>query len=129
MKKTEKDNICRLRLADKKEVEEKKGTFCSMYQPFDTSGDNRITNFAMFYIRDDIGRDEKFVEVLSKAARFVGDDKCYRTAPMFTGDDFSLQSIDDMNGKKVSVLVAKLDSSANGYLRSDAGTCDGKYLT
>ena len=43
---------------------------------------------------------------------------------MFTGNDFSLQSIDDMSGKEESVLVAKLDSSANGYLRSDAGNCD-----
>ena len=47
MKKLEKDNICRLRLADEKEVEEKKATFCSMYQPFDTTDDKRITNFAI----------------------------------------------------------------------------------
>ena len=28
-----------------------------MYQPFDTSDDKRITNFAMFAIRGDIGHE------------------------------------------------------------------------
>ena len=117
------DNVCRLPLEDENEVNEKKKMFCSMYQPFDTSDDKRITNFAMFYIRNDIGRDAKFVEVLSKGARFIADDICYRTSPMFTGNDFSLQTIDDMSGKKESVLVAKVDSSAKSYLRSGAGNC------
>jgi hypothetical protein len=33
-----------------------------------------------------------------------------------------------MGGEKESVLVAKLDSSAKSYLRTDASTCDGNFL-
>jgi len=117
-------NICRLPLADETEVKQKKKIFCSMYQPFDTTDEKRITNYGIFYVGKDVGRDQAFVEDLSKQARFVADDKCHRTSPMFTGDDFSLQSIDGVESKKEWVLVAKLDSSSKSYLRTDAGNCD-----
>ena len=46
---------------------------------------------------------------------------------MFTGNDVSLQHM-EVGGKKEWVLLAKLDSSAKGYLRNDAENCDGQYL-
>ena len=120
-------DVCRLKLASEDEVNEKKKVFCSMYQPFDATDENRITNVAMFYIREDIGHDEKFVKALSRTVRFVTSDKCFYNSPMFTGNDFSLQSI-ELYGKKEWILVARLDTSPNGYLRTDAENCDGKYL-
>ena len=69
-----------------------------MFQPFDTT-DERMVNIAMFHIRKDIGRDETFVQALSRNARFVVGDKCFQQAPMFTGNDISLQHI-EVGGKK-----------------------------
>ena len=59
-----KNNICRLPLADETEVKQKKKIFCSMYQPFDTTDEKRITNYGIFYVGKDVGRDQAFVDLM-----------------------------------------------------------------
>ncbi len=128
-KKNSKTNVCRLTMDSETEVKKKKVEFCSLYQPFDTT-DDRIINVAIFHISKDISTDENIIDALADNARFIAGDNCDRTSPMFNGNDFSLQNIDmgRKDKKKEWVLLAKLDTSKNVYLRHNTANCNDMYL-
>ena len=97
-----------------------------MFQPFDVT-DERMVNIAMFHIRKDIGRDEAFVQALSRNARFVVGDKCFQHAPMFTGNDVSLQHIE--GGKRMGVVgKIRFISQKDIYVLMQKDCQIGQYL-
>jgi hypothetical protein len=121
-------DMCKFEISDKNNAVDMEQKYCSIYQPFDTI-DERIINIAMFHISNDIGRDNDYIKALAENARFIAHEKCFHNPSIFTGEDFSFQSIDMGEGKeKEWVLVAKLDSSRNSYLFSQAKNCNGKYV-
>jgi hypothetical protein len=119
-------DVCRLALKENELIQKRK-MFCSMYQPFDST-DERITNIAMFRIRNDIGHQDNFVRALSNNARFVASDKCFHTAPMLSSNGISLQKIKIPDLHEEWMLVATLQSSKGSYLRTVIQNCNGRFL-
>jgi hypothetical protein len=118
------NNICDLPLGGNDDVKEKKKEYCQLYHPFDET-DERIVNVAILSISEDFGNKETQKQIInSKMLKFVASDKCYpNNEQMISANSFSMQNI-NVGKKKSTVLVIKLNSSPNGYLRTRSGTCN-----
>ena len=120
---------------NRKELEEKKGTFCKGYKHLDLSTP-QINNFAIQYVQRDIAKKcanhDKCMETLTTSLRIEVIDKTC-PSPLFTANDISLQKI-NMDGlgkvKKEWAAVVKLNTkSENGYLKSELPYCKARdYL-